>query len=89
MGQKEKDGVEGGREDKGWGSATVAAVTSPAWETKVSMAQPPLCLASELKGPYAQEPSHFHGHNKYLLTNSQYLLVHSLIHLFDNIGLPW
>ena len=47
------------------------------------------CLAPELKGPYAQEPSHFHGRNKYLLTNSQYLLVHSFIHLFDNTGLPW
>lgn len=41
VGQK-KDGVEGGREDPGWGSATVAAVTSPAWETKVSMAEPPV-----------------------------------------------
>ena len=32
-GQKEKDGVEGGG-DTGWDSATVAAATSPAWETE-------------------------------------------------------
>lgn len=37
-----------------------------------------VCLASELKDPYAQESSHFHGHNKYLLTNHD-SLSHSLI----------